>query len=172
MLYCFHGKCYQNIMSTETGGTEHRSDVNIEKILVPVDGSEFSLNAAKYAIRIAKDENAQLLCIHIITPRIPYGYSTSIPTTDKSHADIKDKVESWFDKVRQIAKNEGLPAVKTDVLVDVKSVSESILNYSANENIDLIVIGTKGRTGLKRFLMGSVANAVIQHAHCHVLLVR
>jgi nucleotide-binding universal stress UspA family protein len=159
-------------MSTETGGTEHRSDVSIEKILVPVDGSEFSLNAAKYAIRIAKDENAQLLCIHIITPRVPYGYSTSIPTTDKSHADIKDKVESWFDKVRQIAKNEGLPAVKTDVLVDVKSVSESILNYSANENIDLIVIGTKGRTGLKRFLMGSVANAVIQHAHCHVLLVR
>jgi len=75
-------------------------------------------------------------------------------------------------KIRQIAENEGLQALKTDVLVDVKSVSESILNYSANENIDIIVIGTKGRTGLKRFLMGSVANAVIQHAHCHVLLVR
>jgi nucleotide-binding universal stress UspA family protein len=62
-------------MSTETRATEDRSDVSIRKILVPVDGSEFSLNAAKYAIRIAKDENAQLLCIHIITPRIPYGYS-------------------------------------------------------------------------------------------------
>jgi nucleotide-binding universal stress UspA family protein len=159
-------------MSTETRATEDRSDVSIRKILVPVDGSEFSLNAAKYAIRIAKDENAQLLCIHIITPRVPYGYSTSIPTSDNSHADIKDEVESWLNKIRQIAENEGLQALKTDVLVDVKSVSESILNYSANENIDLIVIGTKGRTGLKRFLMGSVANAVIQHAHCHVLLVR
>jgi nucleotide-binding universal stress UspA family protein len=159
-------------MSTETRATEDRSDVSIRKILVPVDGSEFSLNAAKYAIRIAKDENAQLLCIHIITPRVPYGYSTSIPTSDNSHADIKDEVESWLYKIRQIAENEGLQALKTDVLVDVKSVSESILNYSANENIDLIVIGTKGRTGLKRFLMGSVANAVIQHAHCHVLLVR
>jgi nucleotide-binding universal stress UspA family protein len=62
--------------------------------------------------------------------------------------------------------------VKTDALVDVKSVSESILNYSASEDIDLIVIGTQDRTGLKRFLMGSVANAVIQHAHCPVLLVR
>jgi nucleotide-binding universal stress UspA family protein len=62
--------------------------------------------------------------------------------------------------------------VKTDALVDVKSVSESILNYSASGDIDLIVIGTQGRTGLKRFLMGSVANAVIQHAHCPVLLVR
>lgn len=75
-------------------------------------------------------------------------------------------------KVRQIAKNEGLPNVRTDVLVDVKSVSESILNYSTNEDIDLIVIGTKGRTGLKRFLMGSVTNGVMQYAHCPVLLVR
>jgi nucleotide-binding universal stress UspA family protein len=77
-----------------------------------------------------------------------------------------------FDIVRQKAKNAGLPYLKTDVFIDVKSVSESILNYSANEDIDLIVIGTKGRTGLKRFLIGSVANAVIQHAHCPVLLVR
>jgi nucleotide-binding universal stress UspA family protein len=157
-------------MTTEPKATEDRSEVRIRKILVPVDGSEYSLNAAKYAIKIAKYENAQLFCIHIITARIPYGYSTSIPTTDKSHADIKDKVEYWFDKVRQIAKNEGLPDVKTDALVDVKSVSESILNYSASEDIDLIVIGTQGRTGLKRFLMGSDANAVIQHAHCPVRL--
>jgi nucleotide-binding universal stress UspA family protein len=77
-----------------------------------------------------------------------------------------------FDIVKQKAKNAGLSDMKTDVFVDVKSVSESLLNYSANEDIDLIVIGTKGRTGLKRFLIGSVANAVIQHAHCPVLLVR
>jgi nucleotide-binding universal stress UspA family protein len=62
--------------------------------------------------------------------------------------------------------------LKTNALVDVKHVSESILNYSANEDVDLIVVGTKGRTGLERFLMGSVANGVIQHSHCPVLLVR
>ncbi|NAL78840.1 universal stress protein [Nitrososphaera sp. AFS] len=159
-------------MTTETKSTENSSEVQIKKILVPIDGSEYSLKAAKYAIKIAKDENAQLLCIHIITPRIPYGYSSSIPTTDKSHTEIKDKVQNLFDIVRQIAKNAGLSDMKTDVFVDVKSVSESILNYSANEDIDLIVIGTKGRTGLKRFLIGSVANAVIQHVHCPILLVR
>jgi nucleotide-binding universal stress UspA family protein len=93
-------KCYQNSMTTEPKATEDRSEVRIRKILVPVDGSEYSLNAAKYAIKIAKYENAQLFCIHIITARIPYGYSSSIPTRDKSHADIKDKVEYWFDKVR------------------------------------------------------------------------
>ncbi len=58
-------------MTTETK-SENSSEVQIKKILVPIDGSEYSLKAAKYAIKIAKDENAQLLCIHIITPRIPY----------------------------------------------------------------------------------------------------
>ncbi|HEY5631269.1 MAG TPA: universal stress protein [Nitrososphaeraceae archaeon] len=55
-------------MTTETKSTENSSEVQIKKILVPIDGSEYSLKAAKYAIKIAKDENAQLLCIHIITP--------------------------------------------------------------------------------------------------------
>ena len=51
--------------------------IQIRKILVPIDGSEYSLNAAKYAIRIAKDEKADLFCIHVITSQIPYGYATA-----------------------------------------------------------------------------------------------
>ena len=68
-------------MTTETKATEDRSEVRISKILVPVDGSEYSLNSAKYA-------------------------------------DIKDKIEYWFDKVRQLAKNAGLTDVKTEALVE------------------------------------------------------
>jgi len=56
--------------------------------------------------------------------------------------------------------------------MDVKSIIESIIEYATQRNIDLIVIGTRGRTGLKRFFIGSVANGVVQHAHCSVLLVR
>jgi nucleotide-binding universal stress UspA family protein len=56
--------------------------------------------------------------------------------------------------------------------MDVNSVIGSIIDYATNENVDLIVIGTKGRTGLKRYFLGSVANGVVQHAHCPVLLVR
>jgi nucleotide-binding universal stress UspA family protein len=145
----------------------------MRKILVPIDGSEYSINAAKYAAKIAKDENAELFCIHVITPRIPYGYATSAAsTTDQYHEDIKNMVESWFEKVRDIANNEGISAVKTETFIDVKSVIGSIIDYASRKDIDLIVIGTKGRTGLQRFLMGSVANGVVQHAHCPVLLVR
>ena len=159
-------------MTTENKAASN-SKIQMRNILVPIDGSEYSINAAKYAAKIAKDENAELFCIHVITPRIPYGYATSAAsTTDQYHEDIKNMVESWFEKVRDIANNEGISAVKTETFIDVKSVIGSIIDYASRKDIDLIVIGTKGRTGLKRFLMGSVANGVVQHAHCPVLLVR
>jgi nucleotide-binding universal stress UspA family protein len=55
-------------MTTEARSASDNSKIQIRKILIPIDGSEYSLNAAKYAIRIAKDEKAQLFCIHVITP--------------------------------------------------------------------------------------------------------
>ena len=85
---------------------------------------------------------------------------------------VTNKVESWFDSVRNMAKDEGILDMKTEIFFDAKSIIESIIEYAIQKNIDLIVIGTRGRTGLKRFFMGSVANGVVQHAHCSVLLVR
>ena len=93
-------------------------------------------------------------------------------TRGQNHEEIKDNVESWFDKVKDMAKAEDIDDAKTEIFIDVKSVIESVIDYASRRNIDLIVIGTRGRTGLKRFLMGSVSNGVVQHAHCPVLLVR
>lgn len=103
---------------------------------------------------------------------IPYGYTTSASATDQYFSDMEEKVESWFDKVRDMAKHECIPELKTEIFRDTKSVIASIVDYASSKGIDLIVIGTKGRTRLKRFLMGSVASGVVQHAHCPVLLVR
>jgi nucleotide-binding universal stress UspA family protein len=71
-----------------------------------------------------------------------------------------------------MAKNKGILEIKTETFTDVRSVIGSIIDYAVTKEIDLIVIGTRGRTGLKRFFMGSVANGVVQHAHSPVLLVR
>jgi nucleotide-binding universal stress UspA family protein len=56
--------------------------VQIKKILVPIDGSEYSFNAAKYAIKLAKDGNAQLYCIHVIGS-VPYGFGSSPHAIDQ-----------------------------------------------------------------------------------------
>jgi nucleotide-binding universal stress UspA family protein len=157
-------------MTTENKAAS-KSKIQMRKILVPIDGSECSLNAAKYAIKVAKDENADLFCVHVIAS-VPYGYASSPPAIDQYFKDIEEKAQSWFDKVRDMAKNEGIPELKTETFADVKSVIGSIIDYATSRDVDLIVIATRGRTGLKRFLMGSVANGIVQHAHCPVLLVR
>jgi nucleotide-binding universal stress UspA family protein len=116
-------------------------------------------------------KSAQLFCIHFIVG-IPYGYNTPAYTTDQYYRDIKDKVESWFNEVRLIAIDEDITELTTETFMDLHSVIDSIIDYAISREIDLIVIETRGRTGLKRLLMGSVANGVVQHAHFPVLLVR
>lgn len=147
-------------------------EIQIKKILVPIDGSECSLYAAKHAVKLAKDENAQLFCIHVIGSVPYYGYVGSPHAIEQYYKDIEETAQSWFDKVRSLARNEGIPDPKTETFSDVESIIGSIIDYAANKDIDLIVIGTRGRTGLKRLIMGSVANGIVQHAHCPVLLVR
>jgi nucleotide-binding universal stress UspA family protein len=143
-------------IETQPSSNDERKKIEIKNILAPIDGSENSLNAAQYATRIARNEKAQLFCIHIVTPRMPYGYATPAASSIESqnYEDIKHKVESWFDSVRNVTKIEGIPDIKTEIFIDVKSIIESIIDYATRKNIDLIVIGTRGRTGLKKILHG------------------
>lgn len=145
------------------------SDVQIKKILLPIDGSDASLKAAKYAVKIAKQEKAQIVCIHAIGAPMYLSVQTSVPPSYYENA--MKLAEVWFGRVKEIAGKEGID-VKTDIVADVMSVTDTIVNYAMNENADLIVIGTRGRTGVKRFLLGSVANGVVLHAHCPVMVVR
>jgi nucleotide-binding universal stress UspA family protein len=71
-----------------------------------------------------------------------------------------------------MAVKEGISELKTRTFTGVKSVIGSIIDDATTRDIDLIAIGTRGRTGLKRLFVGSLANGVVQHAHCSVLLVR
>jgi nucleotide-binding universal stress UspA family protein len=145
--------------------------IQIRKILVPIDGSECSLNASMYAVKLAKNENAQLFCNHVIVG-VPYGYDGSPNAIDQYFKDLQEEVQSWFKEVRDVARNENIAGPNTEIFMDAKSIVESIIDYATSKDIDLIVIGTRGRTGLKRFLTGSVANGVVQHADCSVMIAR
>ena len=153
-------------MSTDGMATNNGTGIQIRKILLPIDDSTSSLDAAKYATKIAKYENAVLICIHIIAS-IPH-----LHPSNEYRENIRKKVEAWFNVIKDLAKSQGIAIVKTEIIMDVNSVVGSIIDYATNESVDLIVMGTRGKTGLKRFLLGSVANGVAQHAHCPVLLVR
>jgi nucleotide-binding universal stress UspA family protein len=156
-------------MTINAKTTYNNTKVQIKKILNPIDGSEYSFNAARCAIEVAKNENSKLYCIHVISTVWVREFSVR---KDQYYKDLEQKVQSWFDKVREMAVKEGISELKTRTFTGVKSVIGSIIDYATTRDIDLIAIGTRGRTGLKRLFVGSLANGVVQHAHCSVLLVR
>jgi nucleotide-binding universal stress UspA family protein len=84
----------------------------------------------------------------------------------------KKEAQKWYDEVNTIAKKAGVVRLSADTILDVSSVADAIISYAEKNNVDLIIMGTKGRTGLKKVLLGSVASGVISHANCPVLVVR
>ena len=99
------------------------------KILVPIYSSECSLYAAKHPVKLAKDQNRQLFCIHVIG-NIPYGYQLDGSAIQEYLDSVSDEAESWFDKVRDIAREKDIEP-KTETFSDVKSIIESIIDYAA-----------------------------------------
>lgn len=147
-------------------------DIQIKKILLPIDGSSASLKAAGYAVKIAKQEKAEIICIHAIANlHYPTGFGRLSTIAETFYIEGKKLAEKWFLNVKTIATKEGVK-LKTDIIIDVTSVAETIIQYAMKEKVDLIVMGTRGRTGLKTFLLGSIANGVVLYAHCSVFVVR
>jgi nucleotide-binding universal stress UspA family protein len=88
------------------------------------------------------------------------------------HRRGKKEAQKWFDKVAAIAEKAGVVRMSTEIILDVFSVADTLITYTETNNVDLIVTGTKGRTGLKKFVLGSVTSSVVSHAKCPVLVVR
>jgi nucleotide-binding universal stress UspA family protein len=143
------------------------------KILVAVDGSESSMNAADYAIEMAKKDGAQLIALTVIhTPLSSYGLIT--PQDELKQPKEKEEMlesKQWFDKLNQNTKQNDVP-LKTELISSQMSVEGTIVEYAESEGVDLIIIGTKGNSGLKKMLLGSVASGVVSYATCPVMVVK
>jgi nucleotide-binding universal stress UspA family protein len=140
----------------------------ITSILTSVDGSEPSINAANYAISAAKVYSAKLIALHVI----PSDLSLFGPSPPPHLEELKKVAQEYLDKVTQKAQaiNSGIQ-VKTNLIAS-PSVVGGIVNFAEQEHVNLIVIGTKGRSGIKKLLLGSVASGVVTYAHCPVMVVK
>lgn len=85
---------------------------------------------------------------------------------------MKKESQEYFDKIRQNADIIDKGIHLRMELIASQSVVGGIIDFAEKENIDLIVIGTKGRSGLKKLLLGSVASGIINYTHCPVLIVK
>jgi nucleotide-binding universal stress UspA family protein len=135
-----------------------------KKILFPTDFSSCSDAPLAYATALARDTGATLLIVHVEEPPLAYGGGEMYyGTPEPDYAGL----EQMLANVRPTD-----PAVPCERKLISGSPAETIVELAAAENVDLIVMGTHGRTGLRRLLMGSVAEAVIRTAPCPVLIYR
>ena len=164
--------------------SQHKGEFS--KILVLVDGSQPSINAADRAIALAKKEkdNPQLLiALHVVFSRVGYAYSPEGVfgmdglTTPNAMKEIlenaKKEAQQWFDNIKEkINMDNNNIQLRPDVVVTATSIVSAIVEYAKNKDVDLIVIGTRGRSGFKKLLLGSVASGVVTNAACPVMVVK
>lgn len=149
-----------------------------QKILVGIDGSDKSLEAADYSISIAKNTNAQLIILNVLETE-PWYYGKrayewgSAEELHKVYENEKAEIQKILDEIKEKAKTLGIQS-KTKILMipRIEGTIKPILKYAEDEGIDLIVVGTRGRTGIKRMLLGSMASGVVAFAHCPVMVVK
>jgi len=142
-----------------------------QRVLVAVDGSDDARKAANAAIRIAKYNKSTLTVLHV--RELPVAFVGGEVTVESRAADesYEADVEKVIDGAVRSAQAKGVKAQKV-IKEHEKSVLQTILDYAEKERMDLIVVGTRGRGGFKKMLLGSVASGLTQHTHCSVLIVR
>jgi len=151
------------------------------RILLPIDGSESSIKTAEYAIGIARkkgeDNNTELIALHVIHSEIKHAYSTYYgASVNQSSIEgvvehAKREAQTWFDKIQEKC-NENDLKLGREIIVNPRSLVGAIVDYAEHKGIDLIVIGSRGLSGFKKLLLGSVASGIVTYAHYPVLVVK
>ena len=148
------------------------------KIMVAIDGSETSMRAAEYAIAMTKNANnkdVSLIGITIIDlGRLNYSFFVTAPSYGSKELEEKrQEAKKWLNNLHELSKENNVPQFKSEIIEDVVSrIGGAIVNYAEKEKVDLIVVGTRGRSGLKRMLIGSVASDILHYSHCPVMIVK
>lgn len=151
----------------------------ISKIMCAIDGSEHSFRASDYAVLMAKSFGAGLHIVHVIhnagfTNPDDYGlYDLETEEEKKSEIqEIREETEKWLERIKNSAGQDKLLATKIELVGTSTSVESAIVNYAKRNLVEIIIIGATGRTGIKKLLVGGVTSAVINHAHCPVMVVK
>ncbi len=142
----------------------------IKKVLVPIDFSDYSKSALRYAVNFAKSFDSEIILIYVVEPIIyPPDFSMgqiAMPTFSTDW-DIRAKEE--LDK---LAKNEISNSSKVKTIIRTGKPYVEIIDTAKEEDIDLIIIATHGHSGVEHLLFGSTAEKVVRKAPCPVLTLR
>lgn len=140
-------------------------------ILVPLDGSARAERALPIAAQIARARNSAITLLRIV-PNVPDVGAYMFPVVGASYAATEREEIEARSYLSDVAKKPVLQGVTVKTLVEFGVPTRVILDTLTKTGVDAVVIGSHGRTGLSRWMLGSVASAVVRHASIPVLLVR
>ncbi len=140
-----------------------------QKILVPLDGSAKAEEALRHAINLARLTQGSITLLHVLSELPAYLDDGLGGAYHQVYQDLQITGENILEKVQQKYASEG-------VILEGKIVwgnaAEEVCKEAKNNNYDLVVMGSRGLSEIKGFIMGSVSNRVVRHAACPVLIVR
>jgi nucleotide-binding universal stress UspA family protein len=132
-----------------------------DRVLVATDGSPHAKRALREAIGIVRRFDAELYVLSVVDDRLARSAAT-----EETYREIAERA-------LRVAESESAQAdVGVTTVVETGSPPTGILDYAAEIDADLVVVGNRGRSGLDRFVVGSVAERVVRGANCSVLVVR
>ena len=159
--------------------------LGFQKILCPVDLSGFSLQALELAVKMAANEGATLYLLHVIDNPYDELYMASITQADPALLELYKTEPYKRAEVIEATKNHCAVLLKqfshdlvtsvaqqVSYLVETGNPFETIMDVAESYQVDLIILATHGRTGIKRLVIGNVAEKVVRHAPCPVLTVK
>ena len=144
----------------------------VTHILCPIDFSDHSRHALEHAVAFATWYSARITAMHV-----PVGFAAAAPGIDAPDADaavpatLPTRPEDLLDELRAFVEPARRARVRVDVRIDEGSAADEILRLEQELAIDLIVLGTHGRSGFEQLVLGSVAQKVLRKASCPVLTI-
>lgn len=142
-------------------------DLRFRRLLIPVDFSASSLEALEYGVQFARHVGAAVTILHALEP-VAYGLDFTLGSSLQWRTQ-KAYVEGRLEILRALCTSSG---VKADQVLKAGVPADSIRDYAAREQPDVVIMGTHGRRGISRMLSGSVAEAMLRQTPCPVLTVR
>ena len=144
--------------------------------MATIDGSDSSMKAADYAISLAKKYNSQSVLLYVLYSELGFAYSNLLGvTTPRAIQEVlerqKKHIQKWFDKIKSKLADTNI-CVTDKIIISASSIVGEIVGYAEYEKIDLIILGSRGKTGFKKLLIGSVAEGVVIHSSSPVMVVR
>jgi nucleotide-binding universal stress UspA family protein len=147
----------------------------IKRVLVAVDSSENAQRALEAAVELAKGLKAELRIAHVVyIPTLFWsmGIPGSAVPTDKIEEDAARIARELLANAVKFAKDSGVVEAKEELVTDLVSPYQGIVQVAEHDEADVIVIGTRGNGGFRKLILGSVANSVLHYAGCSVLVTK